>query len=430
MRRFIRSSIHILFCILLFNQAVWSQEARAIQDTLRKGAVNFFIDCEFCDMNYIRQEIPYVNYVRDTREAEVYLLVTRQDAGSGGSQYTLMFQGSGKYQGMNDTLYYTNNPDETSTIIREKRTNMIKMGLMRYVAKTPLSSEIGIVHNKELEQGEVIDRWNNWVFEISTEPQFQAEEANKQLELRNSFNITKITENIKLEIEFDHFYNKEKFIEFVNTDSAETTTYIRSSKSMNNLFVKSLNDHWSAGLKWQLGSSTRENYDFATEFLPSVEYDIFPYSEFTHRQLRILYGAGFQYNNYIDTTVYFKTEEMLAKQSLSIAFQIQKKWGSINLALEGSSYFYDLSKNRLELLTDIRIRIFKGLSIEIGGGIAHINDQLNLRKGDVSEAERLLKLTELATKYRVEGGIQLTYTFGSIYNNIVNPRFGNGEFHY
>jgi len=54
---------------------------------------------------------------------------------------------------------------------------------------------------------------------------------------------------------------------------------------------------------------------------------------------------------------------------------------------------------------------------------------LNLKKGDVSEAERLLKLTELATKYRVEGGIQLTYTFGSIYNNVVNPRFGSGEFH-
>jgi len=430
MKRVIISPVLILISVIIFSQPVISQTTNTNADTLRKGAVNFFIDCEFCDMNYIRQEIPYVNYVRDTREAEVYLLVTRQDAGSGGQQHALMFQGSGKYQGMNDTLYYTSNPDETSTIIREKRTNMIKMGLMRYVARTPLSNEIAIVHNEELEQQEVIDRWNYWVFEISTEPQFEAEEANKQLELRNSFNITKITENIKLEIEFDHFYNKERFIEFVNTDSAETTTYIRSSKSMNNLFVKSLNDHWSAGLKWQLGSSTRENYDFATEFLPSVEYDIFPYSEFTHRQLRVLYGAGFQYNNYIDTTIYFKTEEMLAKQSLSIAFQIQKKWGSINMALEGSTYFYDLSKNRLELFTDVRIRIFKGLSIEVGGGIAHINDQLNLKKGDVSEAERLLKLTELATKYRVEGGIQLTYTFGSIYNNIVNPRFGSGDFHY
>ena len=30
-----------------------------------------------------------------------------------------------------------------------------------------------------------------------------------------------------------------------------------------------LSDQWSAGLNWSLGSSTRENYQFATEFLPS-----------------------------------------------------------------------------------------------------------------------------------------------------------------
>ena len=423
-------SVFILITCIAFSQLLLSQETTSGADTLRKGAVNFFIDCEFCDMNYIRQEIPYVNYVRDVREAEVYLLVTRQDAGSGGRKHTFMFQGQGKYTGMNDTLDYTNNPDETSTIIREKRTKMIKMGLMRYVARTPLANEIEIGHNKELEQEEVVDRWNNWVFEISMEPMFQSEEANKELNLRNSLNITRITDNMKLEIELDNFYNRETFIEYANTDTAETTTYIRSSRSMDNLFVKSLGEHWSAGLKWRLGSSTRENYNFTTEFLPSIEYDIFPYSESTHRQLRILYGAGIQYNNYIDTTVYNMSEETLGKQSLSLAFQIQKKWGSINLALEGSNYFNDFSKNRIELLTDIRIRIFKGLSVAIGGGIAHINDQINLKKGDVSEAERLLKLTELATRHRIEGGIELTYTFGSIYNNIVNPRFGSGGFHY
>jgi hypothetical protein len=114
-------------------------------------------------------------------------------------------------------------------------------------------------------------------------------------------------------------------------------------------------------------------------------------------------------------------------QALSFAFQVQKKWGSINLALEGSNYFHDFSKNRLELMAEIKLRIFKGLSLQIDGGVAHINDQLNLRKGDISEAQRLLKLTEIATKYQLEGGIELTYTFGSIYNNIVNPRFGGGH---
>jgi len=96
-------------------------------------------------------------------------------------------------------------------------------------------------------------------------------------------------------------------------------------------------------------------------------------------------------------------EETLYLEQLKIAFQLREKWGSINLLLMGSNYFHDFSKNRVELAASLNIRIFKGLSLEINGGVAHINDQLNLKKGDVSEAERLLQLRELATKYRVEG---------------------------
>jgi len=429
MKNYIKLILFLITAISIPSNII-SQENKSAADSTRAKAVKIFLDCNDCDMNYTRQEIPYINYVRDVREAEVFILVTRQDAGSGGEQFTFTFQGQGKFKGMNDTLTFTSSPDQTSTIIREKRTNMLKMGLMRYVAKTPLFHEIEIKHNSELESEEVVDRWNNWVFELSTEPQYQSEETNKQLELRNSINVSKITPDIKLEVEMDHFFNREKFIENVNTDSATTNTYTTSALMVSNLFVKSLSEHWSAGLRWVMGSSTRENFNFRTDFLPSIEYDIYPYSEATHRQLRILYGAGLQINNYIDTTVYNKAKETLYLQSLNIAFQIQKKWGSINLLLIGSNYFHDLSKNRIELMSSVNIRIVKGLALRINGGIAHINDQLNLKKGDVSEAERLLQLRELATKYRVEGGIELTYTFGSIYNNIVNPRFSSSDFHY
>jgi hypothetical protein len=419
----------ILLFLIIYSEPGFGQKISVEADTTRSSAVKIFLDCQECDMNYIRQEIPYINYVRDVHEAQVYILETNQDAGSGGTQFTFTFQGQGEFKGMNDTLIFTSSPDQTNTIIREKRTRMLKMGLMRYVARTPLLNEIEIIHNSELEQEEVTDRWNDWVFELSTEPQYESEEAIKRLELRNSINISKITPDIKLEIEMDQFYFSEKFIENVNTDSANSSTYITSEKYMNTLLVKSLGDHWSAGLKWNLGSSTRENYSFRSNIFPSIEYDIFPYSEATHRQLRILYGAGYQINNYIDTTIFGKIQENLAIQMLNIAFQVQKKWGSVNLALNGSNYFNDFSKNRLELFSSVNIRIFKGLSVRINGGVAHINDQLNLKQGDISESERLLQLRELATKYRVEGGIEITYTFGSIYNNIVNPRFSTGEFH-
>jgi len=398
-----------------------AQNATTQTDSLRKGALKFFIDCNSCDMNYTREEIPYVNYVRDTREAEVYLLITYQSAGSGGQQYTLTFQGQGKYNGMNDTLVYTSNPDETSSIVREKKTNLIKMGLMRYVARTPVFSQIKISNDSELKQEEVVDKWNNWVFELRTSPRFNAEQSYRRLYFANSINISRVTPEFKLEIEADQSNNKQQFI----YDDV-TTEYIRRQRSMDILLVKSLGSHWSSGLKWDFGSSTSENYDFNTQFLPSVEYDIFPYSEATHRQFRILYSAGYQYSNYIDTTIYNKTKDNLFLQELNVAYQVQEKWGSINVSLSGSTYFNDFSKNKLELFCFTRLRIIKGLSLSVDAGIAYINDQLNLSGSDLSEAERLLRLKEQATNFSVEGGLSLTYTFGSIYNNVVNPRFGNG----
>ena len=422
----IKNSTILLF-LVLFSSNVSGQITDTVDDTLRKNAVKIFLDCHDCDMNYTRQEIPYINYVRDIHDAQVVILVSEQDAGSGGEQYTYTFHGQLDFRGMDDTLSYTSSPDQTSTIIRQKRTDLLKMGLMRYVARTPLFNEIEIRHNRELESEEVTDRWNYWVFELSTEPDYESEETQKQLDLRNSINISRITPDMKLEIEMDHFYQHEKFIENPNTDSVDVSSYATSSASMQNLYVKSLGDHWSAGLIWALGSSTRENYRFVTEMLPSVEYDIFPYSEATHRQLRILYSAGYQYNKYNDSTIYNKVSENLFLHMLGIAFQVQKKWGSINISLTGSNYFHDFSKNRIELGSFVNIRIFKGLSLRVSGDAAHINDQVNLKKGAISEAERLLRLRELATRYRLEGGIEITYTFGSIYNNVVNPRFGNGN---
>jgi len=418
----------LLFIFLSHN--VLSQVSDNISDTVRKNAVKIFLDCDRCDMNHIRQEIPYINYVRDVHEAQVYILETRQNTGSGGDQYTYTFDGHGAFEGLRDTLILTTNPDQTSTIIRDERTKMLEVGLLRFVARTPLIDEIEIGHKPGLEQEEVTDRWNNWVFELSTEPQYESEETNKELDLRNSINISRITPDMKLEIELDQFYNREKFIENADTDSSTSNTYITSSKSLEVLFVRSLGEHWSAGFLTEAGSSTRENFRINTTFMPSIEYDIFPYSESTYRQLRIMYSLGYQYSSYVDTTILNKLNESLALQMLNVAFQVQKKWGSVNMALTASNYLHDFSKNRIELNSSVRIRLFKGLSLEINGGVAHINDQVNLKKGDISEAERLLRLTELATKYRVEGGIEITYTFGSIYNNIVNPRFNSTRFYY
>jgi len=418
-----KPAVILLFFIPLFFMSVINVSGQETNgDALRKSAVRIFLDCRSCDMNYTREEIPYVNYVRDVKEAEVFILVTQQSSGNGGNQYTYTFIGQERFKGINDTLVYTTSPDQTSSIIREKRTNILKMGLMRYVAKTPLSDEIRISHSGKLETEEVVDRWNYWVFEIQTSPRFNSEESFSRLFFSNSLEIRRITPEMKLEVEVDLNTNRQKY----KNDDGTTTLYIRDDESIRNLLVKSLGEHWSAGMFLDLRSATNPNYDLDMQIMPAIEYDLYPYSEATHRQLRINYSIGNQYSNYIDSTIYNKLKENLFKHELRLAYQVQEKWGSINVSLSGSNYFHDWSKNKVELDGFIRLRIIKGLSLSINGGVGYINDQLNLRKGDLSEAERLLRLKEQATSYSIQGGISITYTFGSIYNNVVNPRFGSG----
>ncbi len=407
-----------------FSGPLKGQDAGSEIDLKKNKALKVFLDCNTCDMNFTREEIPYVNYVREIKEAEVFVLVSSQVAGSGGTQYTYTFKGQDKYLGMNDTLVFTSNPDETSMIVREKRTNLLKLGLMRYVAKTPMASEITIGHNPELKAVEVSDKWNSWIFELSVSPRFNAEETYSQIYLSNSVNISKVTPGIKFEMDIEQNTNRQKYTD----EFGQISTYIRDEESIDNLLVKSLGDHWSAGFELDLMSATNPNYDFSLQVMPAVEYDLFPYSEATHRQLRFLYSAGYQYNNYIDTTIFNKTRESLFQHNLSIAYQIQEAWGSVNISLSASNYFHDWSKNRVELFGFLRVRIIKGLSLTLRGDVGYINNQLNLRKGILSEAERLLRLKQQATNYNVGGSVGLTYTFGSMYNNVVNPRFGNRGF--
>jgi len=417
-----------IFFSLFFTISLLGQEPETAQEpetdtsVQRVNGLRIFIDCARCDMNYIREEVPYVNYVRDVKEAQLYILETRERTGSGGNKYTYSFVGQEEFTGINDTLFYSSRPDDTRDYQRIWRTQMLKMGMMPYVAKTPLYSEVIINPTDAVEQDVVEDKWNNWVFELEAEPDFEGEESYKELELRSSASATRITHEWKLELDFDHRYTRTNY-----TYDDTLYTNDKSYQGLDLLVVKSIGEHWSAGLRSTLLSSSYNNINLGLVVMPSVEYNFFPYSESTHRQLRLLYGVGSSFRIYNDSTIYDQIEELLWQQSLQIAYRVQEKWGSVNVSLEGSNYFHDFSKNRVELGGYISIRIFKGLSLRVRGGVARINDQLSLVRGSASEAEILLQLQELETSYHLEGGLGLTYTFGSIYNNIVNPRFGNGR---
>ncbi len=139
----------ILPAILLFSfSSCFAQETASQSDTLRKDALNVFMEAS----DYIRKEIPYINYVRDIKDAGVYIISTYQRTGSGGFEYTYFFVGQHDFAGMRDTISFVTSPDETQDQIRIQEVKTLKMGLTRYVAKTPLAKYININFSEPLSE--------------------------------------------------------------------------------------------------------------------------------------------------------------------------------------------------------------------------------------------------------------------------------------
>jgi len=186
--------------------------------------------------------------------------------------------------------------------------------------------------------------------------------------------------------------------------------------------VKSMGNHWSAGLSGSFESSTRNNTDFRAGGGPAIEYSVFPYSEVSRRELTIAYRVGVNYFDYTEVTIFDKLEETVAWHALAAALRVRQPWGNANITLQGSALLSDANKNRLEFDSFISLRVVKGLSVRLSGGFELINDQLFLPKGDASLEEILLQRRQLATNFGLNSSIGLSYTFGSIYNNVVNTR--------
>jgi hypothetical protein len=408
--------IIMLLILALSFLNVFSQEAVNKSDTLRKDALNVFMEAN----DFFKKEIPFINYVRDIKVADVYIITTEENTGSGGYVSTFFIVGQGKYKGMKDTLKCSFSPDETLDNRRAKQVKTLKLGLMRYVAKTPLAQFMNINFSEPLSETVSSDKWNSWVYSASMYSSSYGQKSYNYSYIDGTLTANRITEKSKFEssISFDLQTNKNVYNDSVYKSTIrEEYLYLR--------YVKSINDHWSAGALTYFQKSTYSNYKMSLRIMPGIEYDIFPYSQSTRRQLRLLYNAGFEINNYIEETTLNKSKETLAKQTISANLSIIQKWGSVSSSLTLSNYFFDLAYNNLRLNINANLRIVKGLSFNMSGSFAFVHDQISLPLGVSTLEDVLLQRKMQATDYSYSTYFGFTYTFGSIYNNVVNPRFGN-----
>jgi len=402
---------------------------KAAQDS----AVRVFLDCpnSFCDFDYYRTEITFVNWVRDRQFAQVHVLVTSQETG-GGREYTLGFIGLERFAGTEDTLHYVSHTGDTQDDVRKGLGQVLRVGLVRFAARTPVAPRLEISYSAPAgAAAQVRDPWNYWVFNMRVNSSFYGEHSYKNNYVSGGLSASRITAAWKIDLSTNASYQQSDFLVPVY-DS--TGTLIREDLSRNitrsyggeMLVVRSMGPHWSAGLKASAFSSTYSNQDLTLKAGPAIEFDVFPYAQSTRKLVTLQYALSVASFNYRDTTIFNRLSETLASQSLTVSLDIKQPWGSAGLSLEGSHYLNDFKKNHLQIFGNGNFRLYKGLSLDFFSFVSLIHDQLAIQKGGATAQEVLLRRRQLETSYSYQGFVGLRYTFGSKFANVVNPRFGSG----
>ncbi|MEZ4417548.1 MAG: hypothetical protein R3E10_17470 [Gemmatimonadota bacterium] len=391
------------------------------------GDLRVFFDCSGsgCDETYLRQQITFVSWVRDRADADVHVLVTSEVTGGGGREYTLAFLGREAFAGVSDTLRQNTEAAATRDEQRGAIEEVVRAGLMRYLAR---AGALGRVEIRARGPGAgrrggpgtptaVEDPWNHWVFRIGVNSFLNGESSTRFTNVGANVSASRVTEDWKIDLGVSSDYSEQQY-ELSTGTSLSITREATASASI----VRSIGAQWAAGAQATASKDDRLNQDLTLRLAPAVEYNVYPYAESTRRQLTVQYSAGVNSFDYTEETLFGRTSEIRFDHTLAAAVEQNQPWGSVNFNLIGSQFLHDAGKYSVTAFGGMNLRLTRGLTLRLNGSYSWIRDQLYLSGRELNDEEILLRLRQLQTDFRYFTSIGFQYQFGSIYNNVVNPR--------
>ncbi|OZC01517.1 hypothetical protein [Rubricoccus marinus] len=389
------------------------------------GTLRVAYDCQTggCDRDFFQTELPYVQFVRDQGDADVFVLITSESTGGGGQRYALAFSGRNTYDGQTNRLNVSVPADATEDDARRALLSRLRLGLTGYVARTPLAERLTIAYAAPEATGEAAvpeaDPWNGWVFSLSGSSFFQGQSRSSSFNGYGNFSAERTTEAWKTRLNVFSSYNRDAF----DIDSVTTIVSETSSQGGSGLVARSLSEHLTAGFEGSVNRNTFSNFDARFIAGPAVEYSLYPYSESTQRLVTAKYGLGVEVAAYADTTIFGEIREVLPRHAVEIGTNLSQPWGSVDVSVFGQQYLSRPDKYQAGLNGGFNVRVARGLQVDVYASASYIRNQLSLAAGDRSPEEILTQQRELATNFRYFGNLGITYSFGSIFNQTVNPRF-------
>ena len=391
--------------------------------------VRVFIECQnaSCDGEFFRTEMTWVDHVRQRQDADVHLLVTGESTAQGGRAVTLSFFGQGRFKGRDHVLRDTFLVADSADTIRREMVRVISLGLVPYAVESPALETLTLSTRAQPAAAAVqvqSDPWNRWSFRVNVQGNAGGERSSRYSSINSNVSANRTTETLKLNLNSFFGYRQNTF------ELPDGRTFLSPNREygINGLVARAIDSHWSYGTRSQYYSSTFSNQEAAWYVAPAIEYDIFPYSESTRRLLTLQYSTGVRGFRYEQETIYGKLEETRAAQIFSANVTARQRWGNVSGEFQAMSFIPALEQNNVSGYGNVNLNLVKGLSLNLNGSVSWIRDQLYLPAQEATTEEVLVQQRQLATSYRYSVFFGVSYTFGSIFSQVVNARFNSGGF--
>ena len=380
--------------------------------------VKVFLSCR-CDDDFIKQNTLVFDYVRDRTLSDIEVFVFEITNASGGRNYSFEYKGKNDFQNLENQISIDLAKNLTFVEARDQLLKTYKLGMVYFLQNTSFQDQVEVnFGNKKVNPEELsLDRWKNWVFEVSGSLNLENQKSIREEEYRLGMEVDRVSELWRIRSDF-------QILRSINFFSGDDESYNseRQRTFFSGSIVKSLSNHFSTGVFGNYLDDTFSNYESYFNFSPALEYNFFPYSEVLTKEVTLAYKIGFNSFKYIEETIYGFMKQEIFNQSLTLNLRYREKWGSIYSYLVASQFLDEPDQNRLTLNNNINLRLIRGLSLRISGNFQLIRDQINLPKGEASIEDLLLRQRQISTNYQNRVSLGLSYTFGSIFNNVVNTR--------
>lgn len=388
--------------------------------------VKIFLDCDRCDQEFLRQNLGNVQFVRDQGLGDVHIFVVTQRNGAGGRSFEMDFIGKNDLEAINYKLTFSTDANMTQDDERRRTMEYLKLGLVRFwIARGTIDEVVVNVPFPEDEENKVEEKdpWNYWLFRVGANGFFNGQELSRRSNFNVNASARRVTEKNKFSL-FLRYGENRSTSTFVNDlGEEEDFNVFNNNKRLNVNDVLSINNHWSYGFFGSIGTSTFSNFDLFATFRPAIEYSFFDYVDSAKKQLTISYRNGIRYNEYIERTVFNETEEVFWEHGVQLGGRINQEWGTVNAEVSFNQFLNDPSLNATNFFLSTDVRLFKGFNFNVSGSYSITRNQVNISGGGLTVEELLLQQQQLPSGFDFFVSVGFNYSFGSIYNTIVNPRF-------